>query len=57
MAGMLQTELKTQGQHRGHLLGTAEGKFVLIRNEGLRGLLTWPVMSISYGSFSEICPN
>ena len=34
----LETELRTYEQHREHLLGTAEGKFVLIRNEELVGV-------------------
>jgi hypothetical protein len=37
MAGMLQTELKTYEQHRDQLLGTAEGKFVLIQNDQILG--------------------
>ena len=33
MAQVLEIELKTYEQHRDQLLGTAEGKFVLIRND------------------------
>jgi len=38
MAQILGIELKTYEQHRDELLGTAEGKFVLIYNDQIAGV-------------------
>jgi hypothetical protein len=49
MAGMLQTELKTYEQHRDQLLGTAEGKFVLIQNDQILGVYDSKMDAIAQG--------
>ena len=45
----LETELRTYEQHREHLLGTAEGKFVLIRNEEIIGIFDSKMDAIARG--------
>ena len=45
----LDTELRTYEQHREHLLGTAEGKFVLIRNEEIVGVYDSKMDAIAQG--------
>lgn len=49
MAKVLETELKTYDQHRDHLLGTAEGKFVLIRNDRMIGVYDSKMDAIALG--------
>lgn len=49
MAQVLDTELKTYAQHRDHLLGTAEGKFVLIRNDQVIGVYDSKMDAIAQG--------
>jgi hypothetical protein len=49
MAGILDTELKTYEQHRHNLLGTAEGKFVLIRNDRVIGIYDSKMDAIAQG--------
>lgn len=49
MAQVLETELKTYGRHRDHLLGTAEGKFVLIRNDQVIGVFDLKMDAIVQG--------
>ena len=46
---MLDAELKTYKQHRDHLLGTAEGKFVLIRNDRVVGVYDSKMDAIADG--------
>lgn len=45
----LETELRTYEQHRENLLGTAEGKFVLIRNEEIVGVYDSKMDAIAQG--------
>ena len=45
----LETELRTYEQHREHLLGTAEGKFVLIRNKEIVGVYDSKMDAIAQG--------
>lgn len=45
----LETELRTYEQHREHLLGTAEGKFVLIRNDEIVGVYDSKMDAIAQG--------
>lgn len=49
MAQILDTELKTYEQHRDHLIGTAEGKFVLIRNDQVIGVYDSKMDAIAQG--------
>ncbi len=49
MEQVLGTELKTYEQHRDHLLGTAEGKFVLIRNDQVIGVYDSKMDAITQG--------
>ena len=49
MAQVLDVELKTYEQHRDHLLGTAEGKFVLIRNDQVVGVYDSKMDAIAQG--------
>lgn len=49
MAQVLDVELKTYEQHRDHLLGTAEGKFVLIRNDQVVGAYDSKMDAIAQG--------
>lgn len=49
MAQVLDTELKTYEQQRDHLLVTAEGKFVLIRNDQVIGIYDSKMDAISEG--------
>lgn len=49
MTGILDIELKTYDQQRGHLLGTAEGKFVLIRNDQIVGVYDTKTDAIAEG--------
>lgn len=49
MGRLLDTELKTYDQHREHLLGTAEGKFVLIRNDRVVGVYDSKMDAIAEG--------
>ncbi len=49
MAQILDTELKTYEQHRDHLLGIAEGKFVLIRNDQVVGVYDSKMDAIAQG--------
>ena len=49
MGKTLETELRTYEQHREHLLGTAEGKFVLIRNEEIVGVYDSKMDAIAQG--------
>lgn len=49
MGRLLDTELKTYDQHREHLLGTAEGKFVLIRNDKVVGVYDSKMDAIAEG--------
>lgn len=49
MSQVLETELKTYEQHRDHLLGTAEGKFVLIRNDQVIGVYNSKMDAIAQG--------
>ena len=45
----LETELKTYDQNRDHLLGTAEGKFVLIHNSQVVGVYDSKMDAINAG--------
>ena len=49
MGKILETELRAYEQHREHLLGTAEGKFVLIRNEEIVGVYDSKMDAIAQG--------
>ena len=49
MAQVLEIELKTYEQQRDHLLGTAEGKFVLIRNDKVIGVYDSKMDAIAQG--------
>jgi hypothetical protein len=49
MPEVLETELKTYEQHRDHLLETAEGKFVLIRNDQVIGVYDAKMDAIAQG--------
>ena len=49
MAQVLDTELKTYEKNRDHLLGTAEGKFVLIRNDQVVGVYDTKMDAIAQG--------
>ena len=49
MAQVLETELKTYEHRRDHLLGAAEGKFVLIRNDQVIGIYDSKMDAISEG--------
>lgn len=49
MGQVLDTELKTYEQHRDQLLGTAEGKFVLIRNDQVIGVYDSKMDAIAQG--------
>ena len=49
MEGVLETELKTYEKHREFLLGTAEGKFVLIRHEEIAGVYSSEMDAIAQG--------
>lgn len=49
MAQVLDIELKIYEQHRDHLLGTAEGKFVLIRNDQVIGVYDSKMDAIAQG--------
>lgn len=49
MAKALETELSTYERHRERLLGTAEGKFVLIRNEEVVGVYNSKMDAIAQG--------
>lgn len=49
MGQVLDTELKTYEQHRDQLLGRAEGKYVLIRNEQVIGVYESKMDAIAQG--------
>lgn len=49
MTQLLDSELKTYEQNRDHLLGTAEGKFVLIRNNQIVGVYDSKMDAIAAG--------
>lgn len=49
MGQVLDAELKTYEQHRDHLLGTAEGKFVLIWNDQVIGVYDSKMDAIAQG--------
>ena len=49
MPTMLATELKTYEQHRNALLGTAEGKFVLIHGTEVAGVYDTKMDAIAEG--------
>lgn len=49
MEQVLETELKTYEQHRDHLLGTDEGKFVLIRDNKVIGIYDSKMDAIAQG--------
>jgi len=49
MAQLLDIELKTYEQNRDHLLGTAEGKFVLIRDNQVVGIYDSKMDAIAEG--------
>jgi len=49
MTQILDTELKTYEQNRDHLIGTAEGKFVLIRNNPVIGVYDSKMDAIAEG--------
>ena len=49
MALILETDLKTYEQNRDHLLGTAEGKFVLIRDSQVIGIYDAKMDAIAAG--------
>lgn len=49
MAQALDTELKTFDQHRERLLGTAKGKFVLIRGDQVIGVYDSKMDAIAQG--------
>ncbi len=49
MRGPLEIELKTYEKHRDLLLGTAEGKFVLIRHEEVVGVFNSEMDAIAQG--------
>ena len=49
MGKTLETELRIYEQQREHLLGTAEGKFVLIRNEEIVGVYDSKMDAIAQG--------
>ena len=49
MAQLLAAELKTFEQNRDHLLGTAEGKFVLIHSNQVVGVYDSKMDAISAG--------
>lgn len=49
MALILDTELKTYEHNRDHLLGTAEGKFVLIHDSHVIGLFDSKLDAIALG--------
>ncbi len=49
MPQALETELKTYEQQRDHLLATAEGRFVLIRDESIVGVYESKMDAIAQG--------
>lgn len=49
MTTVLDTELNTFERHRDHLLATAEGKFVLIRNGEVVGVYDSKMDAIAHG--------
>ncbi len=49
MTEVLDAELKTYEQHRDQLLGTAEGKYVLIRNDQVVGVFDSKMDAITQG--------
>jgi hypothetical protein len=49
MGTLLDAELKTYEDHKEHLLGTAEGKFVLIRNQEVVGFYDAKMDAIAEG--------
>jgi hypothetical protein len=49
MGQALEIEVKTYERHRDHLLGTAEGKFVLIRNDQVIGVYDSKMDAIAQG--------
>jgi hypothetical protein len=49
MMSLLATELQTYQQHREQLLGTAEGKFVLIHGEQIVGVYVSQMDAIADG--------
>jgi len=49
MTDVLDTELKTYEEHRERLLGTASGKFVLIRNDQVEGVYDTKMDAINQG--------
>jgi hypothetical protein len=49
MVQLLETELKTYERRRDHLLGPAEGKFVLIRNDQVIGIYDSKMDAVSKG--------
>ena len=49
MTQPLETELKTHQQRRDHLPGTAEGKFVLLRNQEVVGVYDSKMDAIAEG--------
>ena len=49
MTQVLDTELKTYEQHRDALLGTAEGKYVLIRGDTVVGVYDSKMDAIAQG--------
>ncbi len=49
MEQVLEVELKTYEQHRDQLLGTAEGKYVLIRNDQVLGVFDSKMDAIAQG--------
>ena len=49
MSSILDTELKTYEQNRDQLLGTAEGKFVLVHNNQIVGVYDSKMDAIAVG--------
>lgn len=49
MTQLLDTELKTYSRQRDNLLGTAEGKFVLIRKDQVIGVYDSKIDAITQG--------
>lgn len=49
MTQLLEVELKTYEQHRDKLLGTAEGKYVLIRDDQVVGVFDSKMDAIAQG--------
>ena len=49
MSAVLDKELKTYDQHRDRLLGSAEGKFVLVKDDNVIGIYDSKMDAIAQG--------